>query len=142
MKTYGFGQSKSQKARLYCFCVSKPLKTFGFGRSKSTTLRFWTAQSQQTYAGAYKRGLEFESMRFAGVKMVFPIAHQTIRLPIMLTDRPEPTNAIMLPFYQNGNLETYQPTTMETLKSGDLQTYKLGKSMLHSLVAHKGPADI
>ena len=117
------------------------MKTFSFGRSKSTTLRFWTAQSHQTCVGAYKRGFKFESMRFGDAKMFAQVAYQTIRLPILLADRPEPTNATMLPFYQSGNLETYEPTTMETLKSGDLQTYKLGKSMLHSLVAHKGPAD-
>ena len=61
------------------------------------------------------------------LKLFFQIAHQTIRLPILLADRPEPTNATMLPFYQSGNLETYEPTTMETLKSGDLQNLQAWK---------------
>ena len=117
------------------------MKPLGFGGSKSTTLRFWTAQSHQTCVGAYKRGLKFESTWFGGAILLVQVAYQTIRLANLLADRPEPTHATMLPFYQSGNLETYEPTTMETLKSGDRQTYKLGKSILHSLVAHKGPAD-
>ena len=48
---------------------------------------------------------------------------------------------LILPFYQPGNLETYEPTTMETWISGYLRTYKIGTENLHSLVAHKGPAD-
>ena len=82
------------------------MKTFSFGRSKSTTLGFWTAQRHQTYVGAYKRSLKFESTNFEDAILDFQIAHQTIRLPILLADRPEPTNATMLPFYQSGNLET------------------------------------
>jgi len=53
------------------------------------------------------------------------------------------TSSIALPYVSLVSADwRNEGSTMETLKSGDLQTYKLGKSMLRSLVAHKGPADM
>ena len=81
------------------------MKTVSFGRSKSTTLRFWAAQSHQTCAGAYKRGLKFEVTWFGDAKMFAQVAYHTIRLPIMLTDRPESYKCYHATFLPNWKSE-------------------------------------
>ena len=58
------------------------MKTFSLGSSNSTTLGFWTAESHQTCAGAYKRGIKFERIWFGAAILLVQVAYQTIRLPI------------------------------------------------------------
>ena len=137
MKTLGFGRSKSEKAWLYRFCAWKPMKTISFGRSKSTTLRFWTAQSQQTCAGAYKRSLQFKATWLVDANFACPGCLTDINSRLLIDLNLQSTN---LPCYLLHR--SYLSTNLEIWIPPNLQTYKLGKSILHSLVAHKGPADI
>ena len=107
------------------------MNTFSFGRSKSTTLRYWTAQSQQTCVGAYKGSLQSGGDLVGG--RWFCLSRLPIRYQSQIADRSEPTihkptmlpTPQVLPFYQPGNLETYKPTTMETWRSGYLQPTSL-----------------
>ena len=107
------------------------MKTFSFGRSKSTTLAFWTAQRHQTCAGAYKRGFKYEAMRFGDAKMFAQLAYHTIRLPIMLTDRPEPYkcyHATIVPIWKSEDLGTYNHGNLEIWSSTKLQAWKINPS--------------
>ena len=75
------------------------------------------------------------------------VAYYNLQTLLLIVLNLQPRNLpcyLIYRFYLATNLEIWRPTNLqpETLKSGDLQTYKLGKSILHSLVAHKGPADI
>ena len=103
------------------------MKTFSFARSKSTTLGLWTAQRHQTCAGAYKRGFKFEAMTFGDAKMFAQVAYQTIRLPILLADRPEPYkcyHATIVPIWKSEDLGTYNHGNLEIWRSTNLQALK------------------
>ena len=107
------------------------MKTFSFGRSKSTTLGFWTAQRHQTCVGAYKRAFKFEGTWFGGAKMFAQVAYHTIRLPILLADRPEPYkcyHATIVPIWKSEDLGTYNHGNLEIWRSTNLQALKINAS--------------
>ena len=94
---------------------------------KASGRREQTNQTQ-IYYSAYKRGLTFEGIWFGDAKMFVQVAYQTIRLPIMLTDRPEPYkcyHATIVPIWKSGDLGTYNHGNLEIWRSTNLQALKI-----------------
>ena len=70
-------------------------------------------------------------MRFGGAISLVQVAYHTIRLPILLADRPEPCkcyHATIVPIWKSGDLGTYNHGNLEIWRSTNLQVWKINAS--------------